>query len=241
MIHFVLALIQATTLAQDATPLSQCAHVQPVVQKMIDDASARLELARQDNSAAALRLAIDDFDTTLRNLRAQLIPCANATAIDPHAGHAVPSVQPVAPTAPAADPHAGHSTPTPAKPAVVPELTGPAPATTKPAVRPKPPAADPHAGHDVAPSKPAPTTKKPAAPPKTPPSDPHAGHTPAAPPATPAADARPATQATDLVCGLKVDSATAPSARHEGQTYYFCSEQHQQLFQKNPTKYLPKK
>lgn len=47
-------------------------------------------------------------------------------------------------------------------------------------------------------------------------------------------------QATDPVCGLKVDPATAPQATHGRQTYHFCSETHRQLFQKNPTKYLPK-
>jgi YHS domain-containing protein len=47
-------------------------------------------------------------------------------------------------------------------------------------------------------------------------------------------------QASDPVCGLKVNPATAPSTKHQGQTYYFCSEQHQQLFQKNPAKFLPK-
>jgi P-type Cu+ transporter len=47
-------------------------------------------------------------------------------------------------------------------------------------------------------------------------------------------------QATDPVCGLKVDPATAPSAKHQGHTYYFCADQHQQLFQKNPAKFLPK-
>ncbi len=36
------------------------------------------------------------------------------------------------------------------------------------------------------------------------------------------------------------DPVTAPQATHQGQTYSFCSEQHRQLFQKNPAKYLPK-
>ena len=49
-----------------------------------------------------------------------------------------------------------------------------------------------------------------------------------------------ASQPVDPVCGLKVNPATAPQATHQGQIHYFCSEQHQQLFQKNPSKYLPK-
>jgi Cu+-exporting ATPase len=79
--------------------------------------------------------------------------------------------------------------------------------------------------------KPAPTTKPPAG------ADPHAGHT-----ATPGASesaAKQQTEATDPVCGLKVDPKTAPNAQHQGRTYYFCSAQHQQLFSKNPAKYLP--
>lgn len=47
-------------------------------------------------------------------------------------------------------------------------------------------------------------------------------------------------QAVDPVCGLKVDPGSAPHVVHEGNTHYFCSEQHRQLFEKNPSKYLPK-
>ena len=47
-------------------------------------------------------------------------------------------------------------------------------------------------------------------------------------------------QPVDPVCGLKVNPATAPQATHQGQVHYFCSAPHQQLFQKNPSKYLPK-
>jgi len=54
--------------------------------------------------------------------------------------------------------------------------------------------------------------------------------------APPEADSQPV----DPVCGLKVNPATAPQATHQGQIHYFCSEQHQQLFQKNPSKYSPK-
>lgn len=55
------------------------------------------------------------------------------------------------------------------------------------------------------------------------------------------APADTAAQAVDPVCGLKVDPSAAPQATHERKTHYFCSEQHRQLFQKNPSKYLPKK
>jgi len=49
-----------------------------------------------------------------------------------------------------------------------------------------------------------------------------------------------AAQAVDPVCGLKVDPASAPRATHQGRAYSFCSEQHRELFQKTPAKYLPK-
>jgi YHS domain-containing protein len=54
----------------------------------------------------------------------------------------------------------------------------------------------------------------------------------------PAADA--AEQAVDPVCGLSVNAKLAPQATHEGRPYSFCSEQHRDLFQKHPAKYLPK-
>jgi YHS domain-containing protein len=59
-------------------------------------------------------------------------------------------------------------------------------------------------------------------------------------PAAKPAPAEAKAQAVDPVCGLKVDPASAPQAKHESHTYSFCSEQHRQLFQKNPAKYLPK-
>lgn len=73
---------------------------------------------------------------------------------------------------------------------------------------------------------------------------------PATKPATPApmdhskmamgGTAHTSTQATDPVCGLKVDPAVAPQASHQGKKYSFCSTQHRDLFTKNPAKYLPK-
>ena len=292
---------QITAAPQDNVRLAQCAQVQPVVQQLIEDASARLEQARQTNNPTALRAAVDDLDGALRDLRAQLAPCTSLSVSSPHAGHTSPNVQQapqvppgtpamspgaptpapgaVAPTAKppagAVDPHAGHTMPATTAPSAAPATpsrgtakpTGrtPAPATATPT------APDPHAGHTMpapaakpaAPAKPTPTKAKPSAP------DPHAGHATPAAPATPSpaskqpppAAAKPPagdphaghdmsasagasddrTVATDPVCGLKVDPASAPSARHGGQTYYFCSEKHQQLFQQNPAKYLPKK
>ena len=112
---------------EDAS-LAQCAQVQPVVQKLIDGASMRLEGARQSNSAVALRAAVDDFESTLRDLRAQLVPCGKTQVIDPHTGHVMPSKPAPAATPakppPVADPHAGHGTPPAAQAeAVVPSGT----------------------------------------------------------------------------------------------------------------------
>jgi len=284
---------QAGSSADAAETLAQCAQVQPVIQRLLDGASARLEAARQSNSAEALRAAVADVDGALRDVRAQLAPCANVPpAGDAHAGHAMPNVQ----QAPAA---------APGTPAMAPGSTSPAPAAVAPGAKAPASAVDPHAGHGLqaAPAKPTPAvkpapgakpragTKPPAAPPMdhskmnmgtatkaatgaktalgkgapaTPPSVDHskmdmgtaakpAPRTKPAPGAKPEAPAATldhskmsmgtpdtAAQATDPVCGLKVDPATAPQSKHGGQTYYFCSDQHRELFQKTPAKYLPK-
>jgi YHS domain-containing protein len=174
---------------------------------------------------------------------AMTAPASGATAPpapSPGHEHAAPATPVPAPRAaePAAkppattDPHAEHAAP-PAKPVAKPPEAAPKPTPSKPAA--KPAAPDPHAGHAMPPSKPAPPAKKGAA------TKPTAA---AKPPAAAAAKAAPATKpppdAIDPVCGLKVDHETAPKATVNGRTYYFCSEQHQQLFQKNPAKYLPK-
>jgi YHS domain-containing protein len=227
--------------------------VQPTVQNIITAATARLESARQTNSPADMRAAIESFETALRDLRTQLAPCATAAA-DPHAGHTMPSTQSApaagAPTGKppaAADPHAGH------------QMRAGQPTTTaKPQpVPPKPPAqADPHAGHQASPAakppkptaKPAPTQKDPhaghsatpsssgakSAPAKTAPtkgqSDPHAGHAPEA----------QAGKQMDPVNGLMVDPATAPTTVYQGQTYYFSSEESRKEFLANPAKFAKK-
>lgn len=49
------------------------------------------------------------------------------------------------------------------------------------------------------------------------------------------------TQATDPVCGMKVDSKTALKSVHAGKTHYFCSKEDKEKFDKNPEAYLNKK
>jgi len=77
---------------QAAAEMAQCAQVQPVVEHIIAAAMARLESARQSNSAAEMRSAVDHLEGALRDIRTQLSPCA-AAAADPQAGHTMPGMQ----------------------------------------------------------------------------------------------------------------------------------------------------
>jgi YHS domain-containing protein len=43
---------------------------------------------------------------------------------------------------------------------------------------------------------------------------------------------------TDPVCGMEIHESTAPSARHEGVTYYFCSQSCLGAFQDDPEKFV---
>lgn len=49
-----------------------------------------------------------------------------------------------------------------------------------------------------------------------------------------------ANMAVDPVCGMKVDPKTAPSAKHKGETYYFCSAAEKAQFEKDPASFLRK-
>ncbi|HEX9797440.1 MAG TPA: YHS domain-containing protein [Anaerolineales bacterium] len=42
----------------------------------------------------------------------------------------------------------------------------------------------------------------------------------------------------DVVCGMTVDPASAPSAEHEGKTYYFCCHGCQGAFERAPEYHL---
>ena len=250
-----------TNVMPGAAEAGACAQAQPVVDQLLAAASARLEAARQSNSPAAMRSAIEDLQGAMRDVRVQLAPCAKlAESADPHAGHTMPGM----PMAPSAQPRITAPAPAPMDHSKMPMGTAPG---AKPPAAPgaKPPAGtpDPHAGHTMTPAlkpPPSPGAKPPAAAAPMDHSKMPMGTAPAGKPApapgakppnadapmdhskmtmdTPKADA--AVQATDPVCGLKVDPASAPQAAHQGQTYYFCAEQHRQLFQENPTKYLPR-
>lgn len=240
---------------QTPVDVAQCAQAQGTVARLIDAAKLRLEGARQTNSAAAMRDAIDDLQAVLVDLSAQLAPCAaiQATAAGPHAGHAMPTVQ----QEPAA---------APGKPATQPGAPTSAPGAVAPTA-PAPGRGDPHAGHAMpaAPTRPG-RTAAPAAPRSTQPAAPaattgrpapaadrdtHAGHaTPTAPApsatsetpgsrTTRSADLAPSppTDVADLKCRPQVDRRTAPRMLHEGRMYYFCSEQERAAFANEPGKY----
>lgn len=88
MISITVALLLTTQTphhghGQEAPDATACIQAQPAVAKILDAAEARLEAARQANSAADLRAAVADFQSALRDVRRQLEPCA---ALQPHAG-----------------------------------------------------------------------------------------------------------------------------------------------------------
>ena len=69
--------------------VAECAQAQPRLLQTIAAADMRLEAARQSNSPAAMRAAMDDLQGALGSLRAQLAACAAlqaAAPADPHAG-----------------------------------------------------------------------------------------------------------------------------------------------------------
>ncbi len=106
---------QAAPPQSGGADMTQCAQAQPVVSTIIAAAMARLETARQSNSPAAMRSAIDDLQGALRDVRAQLVPCgALQPSADPHAVSAMATVQ----HAPSAQPD---------KPAMQPSSTTSAP------------------------------------------------------------------------------------------------------------------
>jgi YHS domain-containing protein len=42
---------------------------------------------------------------------------------------------------------------------------------------------------------------------------------------------------TDPVCGMQVDEKDAITSQHQGQTYYFCSNECKNQFERNPEQY----
>lgn len=221
-----------------AAEVTQCAQAQMVVDQLLAAGMQRLDAARQSNAAADLRAAVDRVQNTMRDARAQFAPCATAyakTQTDPHAGHNMPA-------APA--PGVQAPTPAPTKPSAPAPMDhskmpmGAAPPAKTPGAKPgssaKPPAPMDHSKMPMGktpPAKPAPAKDGKAGPPAA-----HADHGKMPVPASGAE----ASHHVDPVCGLKVDPRTSPQAVHQGKTHSFCSEQHRQLFQKNPSKYLPK-
>jgi YHS domain-containing protein len=51
-------------------------------------------------------------------------------------------------------------------------------------------------------------------------------------------DQKPAKEAQDPVCGMTVETATAPKSEFQGRTYYFCSLDDKKEFDKTPSTYI---
>ena len=233
VIAAVAVLSGATAVAQQppgppttaAAEVTQCAQSQMVVDRLLATAMQRLDSARQSNAAPDLRAAVDSLQNMMRDARAQLAACASTTPAAPMDHSKMPMA-----TAPTAMPATGAKPPSPAPM----DHTMPIGNTSaaKPATGAKPSARTPM-DHSKMPMGTTPAAKPgPSAKPSTPAPMDHSKMPMDAPDA--------AAQAIDPVCGLKVDPASAPQATHQGRAYSFCSEQHRELFQKTPAKYLPK-
>lgn len=207
--------------SQTMAALAACAQAQRQIAGLVEAAGQRVEMARQTNHLSVLRAAVDDLQITLARVKTELAPCAALQSMapaDPHGRHVMPST--------ASPPAAA-----PGRPVMNPGSTAPAPAAVAPAA-PVSGATAPHAGH-VMPAAPRAPAAAPRATPQRPASAPAGGT------AAPRAAETPSL-AVDQVCGVKVDPSTAPRASYQGQTYYFCSEQHRQLFLKDSAKYAQK-
>ena len=51
-------------------------------------------------------------------------------------------------------------------------------------------------------------------------------------------DEKPVKEAQDPVCGMMVETATAPKSDFKGKTYYFCSIDEKKEFDKAPASYI---
>jgi Cu+-exporting ATPase len=51
-------------------------------------------------------------------------------------------------------------------------------------------------------------------------------------------DEKPVKEAQDPVCGMMVETATAPKTEYKGKTYYFCSIDEKKEFDKAPSTYI---
>lgn len=98
----------------DAQLVSACVQSQQQAAAIADQVGRRLEAARQTNSAADMRAAMDDLQTALSQMRTSLQACnplqAAAQPADPHAGHTMGSVKQspgAAPQAPVMQPGSG--------------------------------------------------------------------------------------------------------------------------------------
>ena len=233
--------------AANPEQVTACVQSQRQVMALVEAGNHRLELARQTNDAPAMRSAMDDFQTMLTSIKAQLASCAAIAAAvtppDPHAGHAT--------TAPSGAPGG-----TAGSPVMRPGATPPAPGAARAAPPPQetaptaPAAVDPHAGHTMPAQSgsPAPAARRPARRPAAAPqakpaapasADPHAGHAmPTPSPSTTAPAAAQSDLVEDPVSKAKVDPRTSLRVLYQGKMYYFRSDAERQEFMRNPEKYV---
>lgn len=119
--------------------VAACVQSQQQVMTAADGANRRLELARQTNQPAALRAAMDDLQSVLSSMRAQLAPCAEMQMAATPVAHDMANMPgmvnmpghdaantPASPVS-AADPHAGHVMLNAAPAAAVPQAQPAAP------------------------------------------------------------------------------------------------------------------
>jgi YHS domain-containing protein len=177
----------------------------------------RVESARLSNNPAEMRAAVDQLEAALRDIRAQLAPCAAAEAA---AAQTMPGMPP-GPAAPAAAPMDHSKMPIGGKPAAKP---GAAVGTKRaapaaPMDKSKMPMGDKPAGR---PGAGAGVTPTPTDHSKMPMGEPQPG------------------RVMDPVNGLMVDPATAPKTTYQDQTYHFSSEQSRKEFLENPAKFARK-
>ena len=162
---------QMTQAAGGSAEVAQCMQAQAVVAPALQAARARLEMARQANSAAAMRAAVDTLDAVLLDVRMRLEPCGqmSAAAAGPMAGQAMPSTSWDPVSAPAGQNMAnmpGQNMATMPAPAAQKPVAAPpravAPAAPNQAAAPAGQNMANMPGHNMA-NVPAPATRKPAA------------------------------------------------------------------------------
>ena len=234
---------------------------------VIERARARVETARQTNSPPELRAAIDDLQSALSQLTAQLTPCAPPVSGFPRqdSAQALPMPQdhsnmtmpmdhskmvmpPAAPKAETAKPSSGAAMPMDHSKMAMPPGTPKTETSTssKGAAMPMD-----HSKMAMPPTTSKSETKRPSADAATPMDHSKMSMPPTAPkPSTDKLAATPGNaklpvmpleKVVDPRCAKTIDLKTAPKATFEGKVYYFCSTADRDRFRSDPAAYLKKR